>query len=158
MPGPTDAVYLPLALADPGGVVRLALWATAGATLGGVIAFGIGAGAYEQLGRPLLELIGVSERVLAGSRSTFEHHGWLLVLASTVSPLPSKATCVAAGAFGVPLWQFLPALAVGRVLRFGAIALVVRFAGPRLLDALSRRAGVLPSTTRVRVADAASGG
>lgn len=146
MPGPTDAVFLPLAVSDPGAAFRLALWAVLGATTGGVLAFGIGAQAFEELGRPLLHLVGVSDRVIDASHAAFDRRGWLLVLLSTISPLPSKAVCIGAGAFGVPFWLFVPALAAGRTLRFGTLAVVVRLAGPRLLEWLSRRAGMPPAT------------
>lgn len=146
VPGPTDTVLIPLGLADPGRVFRLAAWATAGATLGGLTAYAIGAFAFDEVGRPLLALVGVSEERLTRSAGYFARRGWLLVLLSTVSPLSSKAVCLAAGAFGVPVWQFLPALFVGRLGRFVTIAAVLRFAGPRLLDAVARRVGMPPVT------------
>jgi membrane protein YqaA with SNARE-associated domain len=146
VPGPSDGVFLPLALSDPAAAFRLALWATLGASAGGLLAYGIGAGAFEEVGRPLLHLVGVSDRMLATSRGAFEHRGWWLVLLSTISPLPTKAVCIGAGAFGVPLWAFLPALAAGRALRFLTLATLVRLAGPGLLDWLSRRAGARPIT------------
>ena len=149
MPGPTDMVLVPLGIADPGRVFRLALWATLGATLGGLLAYAIGVLAFDEVGRPLLQLLGVSERLLEASHARFDRQGWLLVLVSTISPLSSKVICLAAGAFGVPVWEFVPALLVGRLTRFGTIAVLVRFAGPKLLDTLSRRAGVRPSVTRV---------
>ena len=149
MPGPTDTLFLPLGVADPGRVFRLAAWATVGATLGGIVAFGIGVFAFEELGRPLLRFLGVSDRLLARAEVQFDRHGWLLVLVSTISPLSSKVVCMAAGAFGVPFWQFLPALFVGRLGRFATIAAVLRFAGPKLLDAVSRRVGVRPVTREV---------
>lgn len=147
VPGPSDAVLIPLGIADPSRVFRLAGWATLGATLGGLIAYLIGLVAFEQLGLPLLELVGMSPARLAASRDTFARHGWQLVLLSAVSPLSTKAICVAAGAFGVPAWQFAPALAAGRALRFFGIALLVRMAGPRVLDWLSRRVGAPPVTS-----------
>ncbi|MHB1224707.1 MAG: YqaA family protein [Gemmatimonadaceae bacterium] len=147
VPGPSDAVLIPLGISDPSRVFRLAGWATLGATAGGLVAYLIGLVAFEQLGLPLLELVGVGPARLAASRDTFARHGWQLVLLSAISPLSTKAICVAAGAFGVPAWQFAPALAAGRALRFFGIALLVRMAGPRVLDWLSRRVGVPPVTS-----------
>lgn len=147
VPGPSEAVLLPLGISDPSRVFRLALWATLGATAGGLIAYTIGLTAFDQLGRPLLELVGVSPARLAASRDTFARHGWQLVVLSSISPLSTKAICVAAGAFGVPAWEFAPALLVGRGVRFLVIALVLRMAGPRMLDWLSHRVGVPPVTS-----------
>lgn len=149
VPGPSDALLIPFGVSDPSRAFRLAAWATLGATLGGLVAYTIGFAAFEQLGRPLLELVGVSPARLAGSREAFARHGLQLVLLSTVSPLSTKAICVAAGAFGMPALLFAPALLAGRALRFFGIAILLRFAGPRVLDWLSRRVGVPPLTIPV---------
>lgn len=147
VPGPSDAVLIPLGIADPRRVFRLAAWATLGATVGGLIAYTIGLTSFDQLGRPMLDLMGVSPARLDASRAAFARHGWQIVVLSTMSPLSTKAICLAAGAFGVPPWQFVPALLVGRGVRFFAVALVMRFAGPRLLDWLSKRVGSAPLTS-----------
>lgn len=148
VPGPTDTLLVPLGLSDPGRVFRLAAWATLGATLGGLAAYLVGVYSFDSLGRPLLEFMGMSERVLLASQGTFARRGWIIVLLSTVSPLSSKVVSLAAGAFGVPLWQFAPALLAGRMVRFFVIAAVLRFAGPRVLDAIAHRVGVPPVAHR----------
>ena len=148
VPGPTDTLLVPLGLSDPGRVFRLAGWATLGTTLGGLVAYLVGVHGFDSLGRPLLEVMGVSERMLLASQDTFARRGWMFVLLSTVSPLSSKVVCLAAGAFGVPIWQFAPALLAGRMVRFFVIAAVLRFAGPRVLDAIARRVGVPPVVHR----------
>lgn len=148
VPGPTDTLLVPLGLSDPGRVFRLAAWATLGATLGGVAAYLIGVHGFDALGRPMLEFMGVSERTLVASQDAFARRGWIFVLLSTVSPLSSKVVCLAAGAFGVPIWQFAPALLAGRMVRYFAIAAVLRYAGPRVLDAIAHRVGVPPVAHR----------
>ena len=141
VPGPADALLIPLGIADPPRVWRLALWATVGTVIGGVIAWGIGHWSFDDLGRPLLALVGLEGARLARLRSTFEDHGWMLVVLSAVSPLPTKATCIAAGAFGVPFGEFLPAIAVGRAMRFAVLAGIVHAAGERLEHWLRRGNG-----------------
>ena len=132
VPGPADALIVPLGVADPRVVFRLALWATIGATLGGVIAWLIGAHAFEQLGRPILHLLGIEDGTIARSERLFDQRGWLIVLLATVTPVPSKLVCIAAGAFGVPFVPFTLALGLGRGTRFVVIALGVRLAGERI--------------------------
>lgn len=144
VPGPTDIVLVPLGISDPGRVFRLALWATAGATLGGLVAYSIGLFGGEQVALPLLERYGVAPAVLERARAAVEERGWMVVALSTISPLSAKVVCLAAGAFGVPLWQFVPALLLGRAARFLSIGAVLRFAGPGVIDAVARRAGVRP--------------
>jgi membrane protein YqaA with SNARE-associated domain len=135
-------VFVPLALADPPRAPRLALWGLAGSIAGGCIAFLIGVHAFDELGRTILSTLGVSDARIASSEVLFERHGWLLVFASTVSPLSAKLTCIAAGAFGLPFAHFLPALIVGRALRFGLLVLVLRYAGERLTERLTKQARV----------------
>jgi membrane protein YqaA with SNARE-associated domain len=138
VPGPSGAVFAPLAVADPERAPRLAIWAAAGAIAGGCIAYLIGAEAFDGFGRSMLSTLGVSEARLASSAAMFERHGWLLVFVATISPLSTKLTCVAAGAFGLPIPQFLPALVIGRALRFAVLTVLLRFAGERLAARMTR--------------------
>ena len=148
MPGPSGVVFAPLAVADPPRAPRLAVWALAGSVLGGCIAYLIGAHAFDELGRPVLAAIGVSDARIASSQVLFERYGWMLVFASTISPLSTKLTCIAAGAFGLPFVQFIPALVVGRALRFGILVVLLRYAGEQLEEQLARR---MPGRPREQV-------
>ena len=144
VPGPSGAVFAPLAVSDPPRAPRLAVWALAGAVAGGCIAYFIGLRAFDGFGRDVLSLLGVSDATLASSQAMFERHGWLLVFASTISPLSTKLTSIAAGGFGLPFAMFLPALVVGRALRFALLTVLLRFAGERLMRRLARRKGAAP--------------
>lgn len=141
VPGPSEGLLLPLGIADPPRALRLALWAALGATAGGLVAYAIGAFAFESVGRPLVELFGVSAARWASLEGLFRRHGALLVVLSTVSPLSTKFVCIGAGTFGVPFAPFVLALGAGRLGRFGLVGLVLRFAGERLLGRLERRLG-----------------
>ena len=132
VPGPSDALLAPLSIADPPRAYRLALWATAGALVGGCIAYAIGATAFDTLGVRILDWVGVSRAAVESRRDTFERHGWALVALSTITPLPTKIVCLGAGAFGVPPAAFAVALAVGRGARFMVIAALCRAAGARI--------------------------
>lgn len=137
LPGPSGVVFAPLAVADPPRAPRLAVWGLAGAVAGGCIAYLIGAHAFDVLGRPLLSALGVGDARIAASEATFARHGWLLVFVSTISPLSTKLTCIAAGAFGLPIAQFFPVLLVGRAARFAVLTVLLRYAGERLLARLA---------------------
>src|SRR5215203_5767620 len=75
VPGPSGAVFAPLAVADPPRAPRLALWGLAGAVAGGCIAYLIGAHAFDALGRPMLSVLGIGEAGIAASEAMFERHG-----------------------------------------------------------------------------------
>lgn len=138
--GPADLLLVPLGLSDPRRVYRLALWSVAGATLGAIVAFALGALAFESV-QPLLGWMGVGPEELERSRELFDEHGWLFVALSTVTPISTKLVCIAAGAFGVPFPHFVVAVFLGRATRFLVIATLVRFAGERLVRILERRTG-----------------
>jgi len=126
VPGPSDLLIIPLGIADPPRAWYLAIAATAGSVLGGMIAWWLGAAAFETIGRPLLLTIGVSPATLARAMSLMQEYGWLFVAGSTLTPISAKVVCIAAGATGMPLGAFAGALALGRSLRYSLIAILVR--------------------------------
>jgi membrane protein YqaA with SNARE-associated domain len=141
VPGPSEALFVPLALADPRRAFHLAVWATLGATVGGIFAYAIGAYAFDSVGGPLLGLFGVGPARLASLEALFERRGAELILFSTLTPLSTKLVCIAAGAFGVPFPEFALALIAGRAARFLLIGLLLRYAGEGLMRRLERRLG-----------------
>jgi membrane protein YqaA with SNARE-associated domain len=141
VPGPSEALFLPLGLADPRRALPLAVWATAGATIGGLFAYAIGAYAFDSVGAPLLGMFGVGPPMLARLEGLFEARGAEMILLSTLSPLSTKLVCIAAGAFGVPFPEFALALLAGRAARFFLVGLVLRFAGEGLMRRIEKRLG-----------------
>lgn len=140
VPGPSDLLLIPLGLSDPPRVYRLAGWSIVGSTLGALVAFAIGALAFDTA-QPLLGWIGISAAEVEATRTLFERYGWMFVFISAVTPVSTKIVCIAAGALGVPLPHFFFAILAGRATRFLAVATLVRFAGERLVAKLEKRAG-----------------
>ncbi|MGQ0712539.1 MAG: YqaA family protein [Gemmatimonadaceae bacterium] len=132
MPGPADALLVPFGLADPRKVYRLALWALTGSVLGGCAAYLAGAYGFQEVVAPVLGFFGIDPAELASFSTLFARHGWMLVVASSVSPFPSKLVSVSAGAFGIPFPLFALALGAGRAARFFTIAVLIHFAGERI--------------------------
>jgi len=52
--------------------------------------------AFDALGRPMLSALGVGEAKIVASEAAFARHGWWLVFLSTITPLSTKLTCIAA--------------------------------------------------------------
>jgi membrane protein YqaA with SNARE-associated domain len=143
---PPDALLAPLGVANPRKIFALAGWAVAGSTLGGFLAFWIGAAAFDAVGAPLLGLLGVEQREFAQTRALFQRHGLLLIVAGAFGP--AKLLCVAAGAFGVAFAPFAAAHLTGRLLRFSIVAALLRFAGQRTVVWIERRIGRPIATLR----------
>jgi membrane protein YqaA with SNARE-associated domain len=141
VPGPSDTFLIPLGLGEPSRAYTFAAWATMGATIGGLIAYYIGAELFEVVGGPLLSLLSVGPGGLEQSRDLFDRHGWKLVALSTISPLSTKFVCIAAGALGVPVLEFTLALVAGRAARFFLIATLIRYSGEKLRLWLERQVG-----------------
>ena len=141
VPGPADALLVPLGLADPRRAYTLALWATVGSIAGGVCAYLLGAHAFDRIGEALVAWVGIGAPQLEMSRALFERYGGAIVAASAIFPISTKVMCIAAGVFGVPFPEFAVGIAAGRALRFFVVATVLRFAGERLLTWMARKAG-----------------
>jgi membrane protein YqaA with SNARE-associated domain len=148
VPGPSDALLIPLGLADPRRALVLAAWATAGATAGGIIAYSLGANFLGALSSSVFDWFGEGSAAWELRRAQFESHGWMLVALSTISPFSTKMVCLGAGAFGVPFGEFSLALLGGRAARFLAVGLVLKFAGGRLRTILERWLGRPVETLR----------
>jgi membrane protein YqaA with SNARE-associated domain len=143
VPGPSEALLIPLGLADPRRAFRLAAWAIGGALLGGLLAYWLGMLAFGHAADlPIVAWAGLTPAHLASMRALFERYGWLMVVAGSLPVLGSaKMASYAAGAFALPLPQFALALLVGRVVRFLAVALLLRYAGARVVAWVERRTG-----------------
>lgn len=141
VPGPVDGVIVPLGLADPKRAWRFAWSALAGSTLGALVAYTIGALAFESVGRALLGWLGVAGPEVEQFRATFKEKGLWVVLLSTVTPLSGKLVAIAAGAFGIPVLPFLATMVIGRGIRYSVIAAVVRYFGDRVEIYIEKRYG-----------------
>jgi membrane protein YqaA with SNARE-associated domain len=141
VPGPVDGVLVPLGLADPRRVWRFAWSALTGATLGALAAYLIGTVAFESVGRTILGWVGVSPPEVENFRAMFKEKGLWIVLLSTVTPLSGKLVAIAAGAFGIPVLPFLATMVMGRGIRYGVIAAVVRYFGDRVEIYIEKRYG-----------------
>jgi membrane protein YqaA with SNARE-associated domain len=148
VPGPSDALLIPLGLADPRRALVLAAWATAGATIGGLIAYAIGAQLLGGIDNSVVGWLGISPESWESRRAQFESQGWILVALSTISPLSTKVVCLGAGAFGLPAGEFFLALLAGRAVRFLAVGLMLRFAGKGVRKAFERWLGRPVETLR----------
>lgn len=148
VPGPSDAVLIPLGLADPRRALTLAAWATAGATIGGLIAYAIGAQLLSGVDNSIVAWLGISPESWESRRAQFESRGWILVALSTISPLSTKVVCFGAGAFGVPAGEFFLALLFGRGARFLVVGLMLRYAGAGVRRVFERWLGRPVETLR----------
>jgi len=141
--GLPDALIVPLGLADPKRVFSFAFWTTVGSFFGALTVFAIGVFAFEEFGIPLFSLIGVGADTIQHAREMFAEHALLVVLVSSMCllPIPANVIGIVSGGLGVPLFLFAPVFLVGRSTHYFIVAVIIRFAGSRLVGWIERRTG-----------------
>jgi len=135
-PIPPDVMLLPMCLAQPNRVWRLAGITTIGSVLGGVIGYAIGAYAFGYI-EPVLADNGYMDSYLHAVR-WFEEWGFLALFVPWFSPIPYKVFTIAGGAMGMALLPFVVASFIGRGARFYLLALLIRVFG-HTADSLVRK-------------------
>lgn len=138
VPGPSELLMVPLAIADPPRTRVLACTAALASVIGGCIAYGLGAVAFATVGTPLLHAIGISDAMLARIMTLMLDRGWIFVIGSALTPLSTKALAMTAGAVSMPFPVFAFALGAGRVVRYVIIVLLLEASAGTLLT-LRRR-------------------
>lgn len=129
VPGLADMLFVPLALAKPVRAYRLAVVAAMGSTIGSMILYWVGALAFVQLTGAMTGWLGIEPAEMSRMHELLDRYGWMAVFASIMTPLSTKLTSVASGAFHVPFVAFAIALAAGRLTRVFVIAYVIRHGG-----------------------------
>jgi membrane protein YqaA with SNARE-associated domain len=141
-PIPPDVLMIPMILAAPQRAFVIAGIATLASVAGGVLGYGIGAFAYEQIGRPVLEALGKGAAMEAFA-TRFNDFGFWSVLVAGVTPFPYKVITIMSGFTAMPFDTFLGTSVLARGLRFFVVAaLLWRFGAP-IRDFIERRLGLM---------------
>jgi membrane protein YqaA with SNARE-associated domain len=128
-PIPPDVLLIALAMGRPSRALLFAGICTAGSVLGGLGGYLIGLGLFEQVGRPILEWYGATDKFQTVGR--LYHENLILALGTAgFTPIPYKVFTIAAGAFAIPILPFLSISAVSRGLRFFLVATLIYYFGP----------------------------
>lgn len=148
VPGPADGVMIPLSIADPRRAYKLAVFATFGSVIGGILAWFIGGHLFAEVGTTVLEWVGMTEPRMDVTRELVDRYGWMIIAFSAIVPISTKTVCITAGVLGMPFPEFVTGIVIGRTVRYAVIATILKFAGERLGNWLMRRSGA-PRRTRV---------
>ena len=100
-PVPPDVMLVPMMLARPAQIWRLAAICAAASVIGGVFGYAIGSWAFEWI-EPWIEDLGYST-AFTSAIAAFERWGFWVILAAGFSPVPYKVFTIAAGVTGMPL-------------------------------------------------------
>ena len=141
-PVPPDVLLIALCLGRPRRAAWYALVCTTGSVLGGLGGYAIGMSLYDAVGRPILEFYGLMEKYAEVQDLYRRYDVWAVGIAG-LTPIPYKVFTVTAGAFGISVPGFIVASIVGRGLRFGIVATLLRLWGEPAREFIDRHLGIL---------------
>ena len=141
-PIPPDVLMIPMILAARHRAFLIATVCTVASVAGGLFGYGIGALAFEELGRPILAALGKAD-AMAEFATRFNDHGFWSVLIAGVTPFPYKVITIMSGWTAMPLDTFLITSIFARGLRFFVVAALLWRYGAPIRDVVERRLGLL---------------
>ncbi|TQM93372.1 YqaA family protein [Roseinatronobacter monicus] len=141
-PIPPDVLMVAMIVARPSQAFVIAGVATVASVAGGLAGYWIGYGAFETLGRPVLEFYG-KDAYFAEFQARYNEWGAWAVLIAGVTPFPYKVITILSGATALSLPVFLLASIVARGLRFFIVAALLRKFGAPIRDFIERRLGLV---------------
>ena len=141
-PIPPDVLLIPMILAQPRRAWLIAAVALVASVLGGLLGYAIGAFAYEEVGRPILESLDKTESMEAFN-TRFNDFGFWAVLTAGVTPFPYKVITIMAGWTSMPLAVFMVTSVIARGLRFFLVAALLWKFGAPIRDFIERWLGPL---------------
>ncbi|TDT77672.1 membrane protein YqaA with SNARE-associated domain [Litoreibacter halocynthiae] len=140
-PIPPDILMIPMIIARPNKAFLIAGIAMAASVTGGLLGYAIGALAFEQVGRPILEALGKGDTALEFN-ARFNDMGFWPVLIAGLTPFPYKVITIMSGWTGMPLGTFLVTSIIARGGRFFLVAGLLWKFGDPIRDFIERRLGL----------------
>ncbi|MEL6677970.1 MAG: YqaA family protein [Pseudomonadota bacterium] len=141
-PIPPDVLMIPMILAAPHRAWLIAGICTVASVLGGAFGYWIGATAWEEFARPVLEFYGKSTD-LSAFQVTYNEYGSLIVLFSAVTPFPYKVITILSGVLSLDFANFMFASLIGRGARFFIVAALLWKFGPPIKAFIEERLGLM---------------
>jgi membrane protein YqaA with SNARE-associated domain len=141
-PIPPDILMIPLIVARPKEAFKIAFVATLASVAGGMLGYYIGYGAFETIGKPVLEFYG-KDAYFDEFKQTYNQYGAWAVLIAGVTPFPYKVITILSGATALSLPVFIAASVVARALRFFVVAALLWKFGERIGDFIEKRLGLM---------------
>ena len=141
-PIPPDVLMVPMIIARRDRAFLIAFVAMVASVLGGILGYVIGAFAFEQIGRPILEALGKGDSI-AVFNERFNQYGIWAVLIAGLTPFPYKVITIMSGWTGMPFATFVITSIVARGGRFFLVAWLLWKYGEPIRDFIEKRLGLV---------------
>ena len=138
-PIPPDPLLIALCLGAATRSLRFAAIATAASVIGGIIGYGIGAGAWHLAQDWFFTYVpGVSEESFARVQGLYDRYDFWAVFLAGLTPIPYKVFTLSAGVFSINFGIFLLASVLSRGLRFFVVAALIHRFGRSIAAFIDR--------------------
>ncbi len=138
-PIPPDPLLIALCLGAPGLSLRFAANATIASVLGGILGYGIGAGAWHLMeGWFFAYVPGVSAGSFARVQGLYDSYDFWAVFLAGLTPIPYKVFTLSAGVFSINFPVFVVASVLSRGLRFFLLAGLIFYFGQPITRFIDR--------------------
>ena len=138
LPVPLDALFLPLSLAQPRRAILNASICVVGSTIGALAGYYIGYLFFDVVGSRIVDYFGwhqMFEQILL----QYKEHAWYAIVFAGFTPIPFEVFTYSAGFnHAVEMSTFLPAVFVGRTIRFLPVGILLFVFGPKVKDLLRK--------------------
>ncbi len=141
-PIPPDILMIPMIIAAPHRAFLIAGIALVSSVLGGALGYMIGWGAFETIGRPVLEFYG-KDAYFEEFSTTYNEWGAWAVLIAGVTPFPYKVITILSGVTQLNFVVFMVASIIARGFRFFIVAGLLWKFGPPIRDFIEKRLGLM---------------
>jgi len=136
VPLTVEPIVVPLMALYRDRIVPFALAMLAGSILGGLAMYGLGIALAAGFAPWLADIAGVD--AAGGFVERLEEHGFWVIFAFAVSPLPYQIATLGAGLASYPFAWFMVAIVVGRTLLYTGFAIVVWVLGTAAHEQMER--------------------
>lgn len=138
-PIPTDAVLIPVILANRHRAFYFAAIAVLGSVLGGFVGYGIGLFLFETIGRTILEIYGETDIWFMAFKEAFNAWGFWWVIFAGFTPFPYKVMTIISGVTQMDVATFGMASVISRAIRFFLLATLLWKFGLPLKNFIEKR-------------------
>jgi membrane protein YqaA with SNARE-associated domain len=130
-PIPPDVLLIALAISVSKKSIKYALICSIGSVLGGCFGYFLGYEFFEHIGRPIIDIYGVTDKFEFVSQK-YQQNAFSAVAVAGFTPIPYKVFTITAGACNVNFLTFVIASAISRSARFFVIAGLIYLFGAKI--------------------------